>query len=221
MYFENFDLSTVVTPLKVNQFIQLLKEANYAESEIDFLQEGFTSGFDIGYEGPENRQSTADNIPFTVGNSTILWNKLMKEVKQKRVAGPFDCVPFSNFIQSPIGLVPKAGEDGHETRLIFHLSYDCKRDGNKSVNFHTPKEKCSAKYRDIDFAIATYLHIVGKNCAESAEQNTPDSESARRKSCWKSNFNGDHTQKNGKKTVFAGKSDLKSAFRILGLSIKS
>ena len=97
----------------------------------------------------------------------------MKEVKQKRVAGPFDCVPFSNYIQSPIGLVPKAGGDGHETRLIFHLSYDCRKDGNKSVNFHTPKEKCSVKYRDLDFAIATYLRIIGENCVEYREQNKP------------------------------------------------
>ena len=54
VYFKNLDLLTVITPVKVNRFIQLLKESNYAESEIDFLQEGFTSGFDIGYEGPEN-----------------------------------------------------------------------------------------------------------------------------------------------------------------------
>ena len=33
----------------------------------------------------------------------------MKEVKLGRVAGPFLKVPFDNYIQSPIGLVPKAG----------------------------------------------------------------------------------------------------------------
>ena len=31
----------------------------------------------------------------------------MKEVKVKRLAGPYEEVPFENYIQSPIGLVPK------------------------------------------------------------------------------------------------------------------
>ena len=39
----------------------------------------------------------------------ILWNKVMKEVEAKRFAGPFEKIPFDNFIQSPIGLVPKDG----------------------------------------------------------------------------------------------------------------
>ena len=108
------------------------------KKEIDFLNRGFSTGFDIGYEGPKFCQSTAKNMPFTVGNETVLWNKLMKEVKLKRVAGPFDEIPFENFIQSPIGLVPKAGGDRHETRLIFHLSYDFKADGLKSANHYTP-----------------------------------------------------------------------------------
>ena len=51
----------------------------------------------------------------------ILWNKVMKEVKEKRFAGPFKEIPFEHFIQSPIGLVPKDG--GKYYRLIFHLSY--------------------------------------------------------------------------------------------------
>ena len=73
------------------------------------MEKGFTEGFDIGYQGPQKRQSKSDSIPFTVGNRTELWNKLMKEVKLKRVAGPFKQIPFEDFMQSPIGLVPKAG----------------------------------------------------------------------------------------------------------------
>ena len=44
----------------------------------------------------------------------------MKEVKAERVAGPFESIPYENYIQSPIGLVPKSG---NKTRMIFHLSY--------------------------------------------------------------------------------------------------
>ena len=84
--------------------------------------DGFTNGFSIGYEGPEVIKILSPNLKFReVGNSTILWNKVMKEVKEQRYAGPFEKIPFSNYIQSPIGLVPKDG--GKDTRLIFHLSY--------------------------------------------------------------------------------------------------
>ena len=96
----------------------MLKHTSYDPDEIKFLEEGFTQGFDIGYEGPQQRTSFSENIPLSVGTEIDLWNKLMKEVRLKRVAGPFEKVPFDNFIQSPIGLVPKAG---NQTRLIFHL----------------------------------------------------------------------------------------------------
>ena len=74
-----------------------------------------------------------------MGNLQILWDKLVKEVRLGRVAGPFDQIPFEHFIQSPIGLVPK--DNGKQTRLIFHLSYEFE-DGH-SLNYHTPKEFCS------------------------------------------------------------------------------
>ena len=61
----------------------------------------------------------------------------MKEVRLKRVAGPFKEIPFESFIQSAIGLVPKAGSD--KTRLIFHLSYKFNSDGLESVNFSCQK----------------------------------------------------------------------------------
>ena len=74
----------------------------------------------------------------------------MKEVKLHQVAGPFKQVPYVNYMQSPIGLVPK--DSGTQMQLIFHLSYDFK-DG-KSVNFHTPSDWCSVKYHDLDYAIS-------------------------------------------------------------------
>ena len=121
MYFENFNPTDVVTPIKIKKFINGLRNAKYDAQETDFLEQSLINGFSIGYEGPQTRKSTAENIPFSMGDETILWNKLIKEVKAKRVAGPFREIPFDNFIQSPIGLVPK---DNDQTRLIFHLSYD-------------------------------------------------------------------------------------------------
>ena len=88
-------------------------ESAYPPDLTAWLVNGFKSGFDICYDGPVNRTSTANNLPFNVGNRVILWNKLMKEVKLGRVAGPFDSPPYSQFVQSPIGLVPK--DNGRET----------------------------------------------------------------------------------------------------------
>ena len=119
-HFSNFDLETIVTPLNVKEYSKLLKQSGCCTNETEFLLQGFTQGFDIGYKGPTDRQSKSKNIPFTIGNKEEMWAKIMKEVKAKRFACPYDEVPFKNYIQSPIGLVHKAG---NKTHLIFHLSY--------------------------------------------------------------------------------------------------
>ena len=93
-----------------------------------------------------------------MGSPQELWKKLMQEVEEKCYAGPFNKIPFENYIQSLIGLVPKAG---NKTRQIFHLSYNF-ANGNKSLNFHTPKEKCTVHYRDVDTAVKMSLKLKKK-----------------------------------------------------------
>ena len=112
MYFENFDLKTIMTPVKPDVFEKLLQEAHYDPQEINFLINGFRNGFDIGFRGSiQGIQRYAPNLPFRVGNEIVLWNKIMKEVSLKRYAGPYLKVPFDEFIQSPVGLVPKGRTD--------------------------------------------------------------------------------------------------------------
>ena len=137
----------------------------------------------------------------------------MKEVKLKRVAGPFNNIPFESYIQSPIGLVPKAKD---QTRLIFHLSYDCQRDQLGSLNHFMPRELCSVKYKDIDYAIQAYLRI----CNQADRENPRGNENSRRflGDKWRNEFEY-HKSKN--RTVYTGKSDLKSAFRMIRLSSDS
>ena len=151
----------MVKPLDVEHFVELLRESNYDPEEISFLQKVFSEGFDIEHDGPQDRKSLSDNIPFSVGNKTILLNKLMKEVCTGHVAGPYKEIPFENYAQSPIRLVPKAGSTD-QTRLIFHLSYDFKMDGNKLINHYIPKDKCSVKYKDLDFAVEAIPQLVEK-----------------------------------------------------------
>ena len=97
--------------------------------------------------------------------------------------GPFTRIPFKNYVQSPVGLVPKAG---NQTRLIFHLSYVFGDNG--SVNSYTPQEKCTVQYKDLDFAVKEALHLI-----EAAISNQEFV------------------------TVWFGKTDIKSAFRLLPL----
>ena len=132
LQYHNHNLSDVVMPVKADLLALMLQESNYDQQEIEFLHNGFMKGFDICYEGPQDRQSRSENIPFTVGDEVDLWKKLMKEVKLKQVAGPYLEIPFHNYIQSPIGLVPKSGEQ--QTRLIFHLSFTFKKEKQDSVN---------------------------------------------------------------------------------------
>ena len=98
-----------------------MKRTNYLDKEISFLCDGFRGGFDLQYQGPTDCHDNSTNTPFTVDNELELWNKVMKEVKERRFDGPFSSIPYDYYIQSPISLVPKAGD---KTRLIFHLSYD-------------------------------------------------------------------------------------------------
>ena len=98
-------------------------------------------------------------------------------------------------IQSPIGLVPKAGKD--QTRLIFHLVYDfgC-RNEDKSVNYHIPVEICTVKYNDVDAAVKAYLNLASKFRQMETKFASQDYQ--------EQVF-----------IIFGGKTDLKSAFRIL------
>ena len=122
--------------------------------------DGFTNGFSIGYEGDPMIRQTSPNLKFRgVGNKTVLWNKVMKEVKLKRFAGPFKKIPYEHYIQSPIGLVSK--DHGRDTRLIFHLSYP--RGTGRSLNSNTPKHKCTVKYPTFDDAVRLCIK-AGKSC---------------------------------------------------------
>ena len=184
-YFENFDLETVMSPVDTTNLRRLLVETEYPETKTEWLINSFEHGFHLGYRGPTDVQRLAPNLKLNVGNETIPWNKVMKEVKAKRYAGPYVNVPFKTFIQSPIGLVPK--NQGKDTCLIFHLSYP--RNGS-SVNSETPPEHCSVKYPDFDEAV--------HRCLDEFE----------------SSFKGIDL-----KFLFIGKSDMRSTFRNLGMSV--
>ena len=176
LMFENMDLEHVISPVDVDKLEFLLNESNYDSAKTEFLINGFRNGFSIGYDSDKCVHRTAPNLKLEVGNETILWNKVMKEVKEKRYAGPFEKIPFEYYIQSPIGLVPKDG--GKDVRLIFHLSYPRtpKSRTAESVNANTPQELCTVKYKDFDLAVKRCLEegiycSIGKSDMRSAFRN--------------------------------------------------
>ena len=177
-------------PINVEKFEELLVQSRYPPAKINYLINGFKKGFDIGYRGPLRRKDLANNIPIRgVGSKFEMWPKLMKEVKLRRYAGPFSKIPFEYYMQSLISLVPKAGG---QTRLIFHLSYDFgPEEHQKSLNYHTPTELSSVKYKDLDFALKCCLKVIQQQLTQT----------------------GNHTSEEPPHLYFS-KSDLKSAFRL-------
>ena len=160
LYYENHSLTDLVTPVQVNKLKQLLEESHYDQNKTEFLVNGFTKGFKIGYAGDRKQiKMKSANLKLVVGSKIELWNKVMKEVKELRYAGPFPEIPFENYIHSPIGLVPK--DQGQKTRLIFHLSHP--RDQGTSVNQNTPTELSTVKYKDFDEVVKLCIS-VGKGC---------------------------------------------------------
>lgn len=93
----------MITPVDVNRYEQLLNESGYDQHKSAELVNGFTNGFDLGYRGPKDVVMEARNLKLRVGSKIELWNKIMKEVKEKRFAGGFKKPPFEFYIQSPLG----------------------------------------------------------------------------------------------------------------------
>lgn len=161
MLAENFDFTSLVTPVNIDMFEKLMRQSEYEDQEIKFITEGFTKGFDIGYRGPHNRRSFAPNHRLRVGTNLDLWNKVMTEVQEGRYIGPLDEdeIPWDNLIQSPLSLVKKKNSNDNKLRLVFDLSYP----KGESVNYYTPDYLKKTSYYDLDHAIANSIR-AGKGC---------------------------------------------------------
>ena len=152
----------------------LLNDSEYDPIKTKYLVSGFKEGFSLNYKGPlKDCKRKAHNLKLRVGDKTELWNKVMNEVELGRYAGPFEDPSFENYVQSPIGLVPK--DKGKKTRLIFHLSYP--RDGD-SVNSGMPKSVTRVTYPSFDEAVKLCLQegkgcSVGKSDMSSAFRHVP------------------------------------------------
>ena len=58
-----FDLTSVNTPVHTATLARLLRDTNFDHTETEFLVDGFTNGFSLGYQGPQDRRDLSNNIP--------------------------------------------------------------------------------------------------------------------------------------------------------------
>ena len=84
----------------------------------EVLRAGFTDGFKLIFHGDRLFRNSPNLKSVKLDPDSTL-SKVMKEVKLNRIAGPFQKVPISNLMISPIGLVSKS-EPG-KLRLIQHF----------------------------------------------------------------------------------------------------
>ena len=139
----NYD-SNIVTPIRAEILDQYLQ--GYSQTKREFLVDGFINGFQIPFECNIQFRDcrnllSARKLPH------ILKEKIIFELKAKRVVGPFYEPPFQDFTVSPLGLVPKK-EEG-EFRVIHHLSFP----EGASVNDGISQEHKTVHYQNIDCAI--------------------------------------------------------------------
>lgn len=87
------------------------------------------------------------NLPSIDSHIPIVAEKILKEVQEGRVAGPFLSPPFANFRISPLGIIPK--KEPNSFRMIHHLSYPF----GSSLNDDIDAALCSVSYSSFDDAL--------------------------------------------------------------------
>ncbi|XP_066431505.1 uncharacterized protein [Eleutherodactylus coqui] len=154
-----------MTPVILEEMVPYL--SRYPDREkAELLFKGFRDGFHI--------PPPVHGVPFSLKNlrsaleyPEVVTEKLMKEVRLGRMAGPFEEPPVQDFVVSPLGVVPK--KEPNKFRLIHHLSYP----RGASVNDGIDPELCSVVYTSFDAA----LHWV-RNYGRGALMAKADIESA-------------------------------------------
>lgn len=167
----------MVTPINYRILDQLLQESNYNPGKAQYLIQGFKNGFSIEYSGPQDRRDFSRNHKLRSGSKTVLWNKLMKEVKLQRCVGPYEEIPYNNWVQSPVTLIPKGS--GTDSRLVFDLSHNFEH--GASINSYVPQERKTVQYQDLQHALGLIMEqedgvnqvFLGKLDALSAFRNIP------------------------------------------------
>ena len=135
------------TPIQPNKLALWLQ--GYDTSEYQYLLEGFTKGFMIGFDQNQTFEGKEyNNLLSAIQQPTIVQLKIDKEVNLGKVKGPSTTQPFTPFHCSPLGIVEK--KEPGEYRVIHHLSHP----EGKSNNNGIPQEESFVQYSSVNDAIS-------------------------------------------------------------------
>ena len=134
---------TLPTPVIVERL------AVYLEGYDAQLSQELVSGFAYGF---------TSNLQSALHNPEIVDCKLIKEICEGRIRGPFIHIPLDNMIISALGVIPK--KQPGEYRMIHHLSYPYGGSGNDFI----PSEFCSVHYASVDDDAIRMIKRIGPSC---------------------------------------------------------
>lgn len=146
-------LPLLPTPINHAVLAEYLK--GYDVKKINYLLEGYSNGFRLEYEG-DRGFPLSSNLKSAQENKKVVSEKIAKELKEGRIAGPFSELPFNSLKISPLGIVPKKTQD--QFRMIHHLSYPTKQEG--SVNAGISDDSAAVNYAGIHDAVG-YIKELG------------------------------------------------------------
>ena len=131
------------TPILIDPLSTLLN--NYEDQK--FITEGFKTGFNLEYEGPDT-PVFAENSSSVTKNPEIAAEKIASELNLSRFAGPFEQEPFNNFKISPLAV--RAKKEVGKYRVLHNLSFPYNED---AVNFNIPESSSKVQYEKLSDAI--------------------------------------------------------------------
>ena len=124
-----------------------LSKCNYDESETEYLVNGILNGFSVTCE-KKTFQDNCKNLKSALEFPHVVSDKICKELKDNKIAGPFFHKPLSKLHVSPIGICKK--KERNKYRMIFHLSHP----KGDSVNDFIAEEFSTVQYTRVSDAVS-------------------------------------------------------------------
>lgn len=140
---ENSHTTNLPTPIKTPALHKWLSGYPHKQKIVEM----FTSGVYLDFEG-NDAPLTSNNSQSALLQPDVVQTKLLHELSNDRIAGPFHTPPFINFKSSPLALREKQQHGTY--RLLHNLSYPY--DLN-SVNYNIPKSASTVTYENLSHAV--------------------------------------------------------------------
>lgn len=146
-------LTSITTPLNLAAWAQELE--NHPHQEVaQYLLQGISQGFRIGFNYPRKCQSAKSNMKSAKENPQVIDEYLVKECSLGRIVGPLNPTILPGVHISRFGVIPKKHAQ-NEWRMILDLSSP----EGSSVNDGVDPALCSLTYPSVRDAIAEIARL--------------------------------------------------------------